>query len=90
MSLSKHFYSILATTTLFRESRPDEVTDLDGTQVPGWARHERRVLLEAVNEEREKRGLDPVTEEDVRRGELVGHPSYGPKLAEHCAALVDA
>lgn len=89
MSLSKHFYSILATTTIFRDSRPDEVGDLDGTLVPSWARHERRVLLEAVNEERSKRGRNPVSEADVRRGELVGHPCYGRKLAEHCAALVE-
>jgi len=88
VNLTAHFYNVLAMATIHRNSRPDEVPDLDGTMVPAWARHERQILVEAVNDERKKHGKPPVTEADVRRGERVGDPKYGAKLAEFCAALV--
>jgi len=88
VTLTSHFYNVLAMATIHRESHPGEVPDFDDTLVPAWVRHERQVLLSAVNDERKKQGKKPVTEEDVRRGERVGDPNYGAKLAEFCAALV--
>ena len=88
MNLTTRLYNVLAFATVCRENRPEKVPDIDGTMIPAWARHERLALLEAVNEERKRCGFKPVTEADVRRGERVGDPNYGKKLAEFCAALV--
>ena len=83
------FYNILWYETINRESRSEKVYD-NGDFVPAWVKHERAVLLRAVNNARSARGLGPVTEDDIRRGEHVGDPNYGRRLARHCADLVSS
>lgn len=85
--MEKHFYNILWHETARRDKHPGEVVE-NGTAVPAWAKHERLVLLKAVNEARTSKGLGPVTEDEIRQGEHVGDPNYGQRLAAHCASLV--
>jgi hypothetical protein len=59
----------------------------DGIDVPAWVKHERLCMLERVNEERAKNDLPPITEKDIKKGEAVGDPNYGKRLADHCAGL---
>jgi hypothetical protein len=58
-----------------------------GIDVPAWVKHERLCMLERVNEERAKNDLPPITEKDIKKGEAVGDPNYGKRLADHCAGL---
>lgn len=59
----------------------------DGIDVPAWVKHERVFMLDSVNQERAKRSLPPITEKDIKKGESVGDPNYGKRLADYCAGL---
>lgn len=80
--LRERFYNMLWTASSERDKFQET---LNG--VPAWVLRERKVMLHAVNQERSRRALVRVTEDDIQNGELVGHPMYGEKLAEHCARL---
>lgn len=86
--LATQFYNVLWAATAERDKRPEKTADLDGQEVEAWVRHERSLLLAAVNRHRKALGRDPVTESDIKGGEVVGHPEYGRRLATHCANLV--
>jgi hypothetical protein len=44
-------------------------------------------MLDSVNRERAKSYLPPLTESGVKKGENVGDPNYGKRLADYCAGL---
>lgn len=57
---------------------------------PGWVRYERGRMLAVVNDERAKRGLQPVAWTAVAGAEsaAAGHVDYVTKYALYCAELV--
>jgi hypothetical protein len=61
--------------------------------VPAWVVHERKCMVEAVNEHRIALGKNPVDMETfIRKAEnpAVGHSDYAHKFALYCAFLVEA
>lgn len=86
VSLAAHYYKLLWIASSQRDKFPGHKTE-GGVVVPAWAKQERLMLLAEVNKERSRRGLPPAHEQDIRRGEAVGDPSYGKLLAEHCARV---
>jgi len=84
--LSARFYNALWTASADRDKYQHMIDD-DGTNTPAWIKHERSLMLETVNAERAKQNLPPITEGDIKKGEIVGDPNYGKRLADHCADL---
>lgn len=72
-----------------RHLREDLVNGPTGYE-PGWVRYERSRMLAVVNEERAKRGLQPVAWTTVAEAEsaAAGHVDYVTKYALYCAELV--
>lgn len=72
-----------------RHHREDLVNGPTGYE-PGWVRYERGRMLAVVNDERSKRGLQPVAWTMVARAEsaAAGHVDYVTKYALYCAELV--
>jgi len=54
-----------------------------------WIVRERHLLRDAVNQHRAARGLDPVSDEDIRplESQAEGHSDYAHKFALYCANL---
>jgi hypothetical protein len=76
--LRDHFLAKLAKAQEQRSQRAD------------WIEFERSVMFEAVNNERQARGLPPISLTDVMRVERMatGHVDYSSKFALYCAELV--
>lgn len=72
-----------------RNRRQDLINGPAGYE-PGWVRYERRRMLAVVNDERAKRGLQPVPWTAVADAESLatGHVDYVTKYALYCAELV--
>lgn len=72
-----------------RHLREDLVNGATGYE-PGWVRYERGRMLAVVNDERAKRGLQPVSWTTVADAESLaaGHVDYVTKYALYCAELV--
>lgn len=81
--LSAKFYNTLWIASTNRDKRQYVVNK----DTPAWVEYERSILLSNVNNERSKRGLSLLTENDIERGEIIGDPNYGMKLAQHCANI---
>lgn len=75
-AVKSRFLDILTAAQKFRRTDPD------------WIVREQRAMLDAVNDERARRGLRPgLTLGDLQRIELVavGHSDYSSKFALYCA-----
>lgn len=77
--LHKHMREVLAGVQAKREEVSDD----------SWIRREQEAMLQAVNIERVRRRLSPITMEMlIRREQLaVGHTDYSVKFALYCAEL---
>ena len=80
MRMKRQFSDLLSTAQQLRPMRPNPAE---------WGKFERSVMLDAVNVERAKRSLDPVTEAQLEKVEqqAVGHVDYSSKFALYCAWL---
>lgn len=60
-----------------------------GVSVTTWINYERQVMLTAVNDERQARGLPSASIDDIatRDGWAAGHSDYSSKFALYCAEL---
>jgi hypothetical protein len=82
--LATEFLKILAAAQVLRPTKMVWIGDsLE------WMLYERGVMLDAVNAERLKRGLDLVTLADIERAEIpaTGHVDYSRKFALYCAEM---
>jgi len=57
-----------------------------GTELE-WVIYERKVMLDAVNAERFRRGLPPVTDIGAAERCAMGHIDYTEKFALYCAEI---
>lgn len=71
---------MLAILTAEQEKRGDDLS---------WISRELQVMLDAINTERTRRHLSPVTMETLQRRERLaqGHIDYSRKVALYCAEL---
>ena len=55
----------------------------------GWIIYEREVMFNLTNKEREKRGLNPITMQNIKSCEnsACGHVDYTSKFSLSCAEL---
>ena len=84
--MTAHYYKLLWIVSAGRDKFQGQALE-DGVSVPEWVQRERILLRDEVNKERARRGLPLIGDTDIKRGEVVGDPCYGKRLAEHCAGL---
>ena len=90
-ALSEQFKTLLVEAAKDRDKREQFLPRADGTGTePAWVIHERKLMHEAVNQERAKRSKKPINMTDVKRVEqlALGHVDYAHKYALYCAELV--
>lgn len=63
--LSAKFYHQLWAKGTSRDTSVDEIDD--DIDVPAWVAHERALMVSEVNENRARKGLPPVTLEEIAR-----------------------
>lgn len=89
MAVRDRLKKILTGAQKSRDQRPNLVGTRDGGSEPEWARWERSVMTGAVNAERGKPGLPPISSiavEEVER-QAAGHIDYTDKFALYCSEL---
>ena len=98
LALRDRMLAIFSLTAKDRSKRPDIVRvektlPFTGRVIvdhdPAWAIHEREVMLDAVNEERLQRGLQPATMTMIERADRQagGHIDYARKFALYCTEI---
>lgn len=88
-ALMHRFEEVLLEAAGHRRERDDIVTGPGGLPECEWVGYERDQMRAAVDAERARRGLPPVSGEAVRRVEQMaaGHCDYAKKYALYCAEL---
>ena len=70
--------------------RPKRQEEINGEFA--WVSYERKVMMDAVNEERAAAGQPPVSVEDFKRraeNQALGHSDYAHKFALYCWELAN-
>ena len=83
--LIEKFRQTLSDAQKLRPQKQKWVTDSELE----WMIYERNVMFQLTNQEREKRGLNPVSIVDIKRCEnsASGHVDYTSKFGLYCAEL---
>jgi hypothetical protein len=86
--LRDQFRTVLLAAAKERGKRPEAIHTEFGPEWE-WMRFEREAMLAAVNDERARRNLPPVTAGQVQTANIQagGHVDYADKFALYCAEI---
>lgn len=86
-----YFTDLLHQASAARESLAYLVTGPDGLPEMAWVAYERSIMIGAVNEARDNRGLPSAGVEDIRAAEIfaVRSPNFAAAYGHYCAILAN-